>query len=235
MSKYLSPNFNDRKAKIKYLILHYTGMETGQAALKRMCDADAEVSAHYMIDEKGKLYNLVAESKRAWHAGVSSFEGQADVNSLSIGVELVNQGHAYQGYEGGYQDFPEAQMKCLITLCKEIIQRHDIKPWHVIAHSDVAPLRKCDPGEKFDWKRLSKAGIGVWAESFLHSPSVQSKNNISVKEKLKQWGYGYLSNTQEIKSTIIAFQRHFRPQNFDGIMDQETMMILDDLLLQKFR
>jgi N-acetylmuramoyl-L-alanine amidase len=163
----------------------------------------------------------------------SSFEGEREINSCSIGIELVNKGHAYDGYAGGYVDFPELQMQSLIKLCKEILVRYDMKPWHVVAHSDVAPLRKIDPGEKFDWQRLSAEGIGVWPKTEIEILDKDAKDKLMLKDKLQLWGYDYLAEQKEITASISAFQRHFRPQNFSGEIDHETMEILDNLLLQK--
>ncbi len=153
-SKYKSPNFNER---IGYdaavmIVLHYTGMQSAEAALKKLCDPAAEVSAHYVIDEDGTTYQLVDENKRAWHAGVSEWNGETDINSASIGIELVNPGHEF-----GYREFPPAQMESLATLCKDIMSRHDIGS--ILGHSDIAPGRKQDPGELFDWVWLAKAGV----------------------------------------------------------------------------
>ena len=154
MSAYTSPNFNERIGYVAptMIVIHYTGMKTAQDALERLCDPAAEVSAHYVIDEDGTLYQLVEEDKRAWHAGVSEWEGETDINSASIGIELVNPGHEF-----GYREFPPEQMEALSELCKDIMARHDIGT--VLGHSDVAPERKQDPGELFDWGWLAEQGI----------------------------------------------------------------------------
>lgn len=154
MSAYTSPNFNERigYAAPNMIVLHYTGMKTAKDALERLCDPAAEVSAHYVIDEDGTLYQLVDEEKRAWHAGVSKWDGETDINSASIGIELVNPGHEF-----GYRAFPAAQMEALAKLCKDIMTRHDIQT--VLGHSDIAPERKQDPGELFDWQWLADAGV----------------------------------------------------------------------------
>ncbi|MGH1398954.1 MAG: N-acetylmuramoyl-L-alanine amidase [Alphaproteobacteria bacterium] len=154
IKKHTSPNYNERRdgKNPSIIVIHYTGMKTAKAALERLCDPAAEVSAHYLIEENGTLHPLVPEDKRAWHAGVSEWEGETDINSMSIGIELVNLGH-----EHGYHPFPEAQMKTLAKLCKSIMTRHDIKT--VLGHSDIAPTRKIDPGELFDWQYLTTAGI----------------------------------------------------------------------------
>ena len=157
-----SPNFNDRKHPIDMLVLHYTGMETGQAALDRMRDAEAQVSAHYMIWEDGRIVQLVGEDKRAWHAGVSSWQGDDDLNSRSIGIEIVNGGHDWPLTGGVLPPFPDAQIDALIELCQGILERWDIPRSRIVGHSDIAPDRKDDPGEHFPWEQLARAGIGLW-------------------------------------------------------------------------
>ncbi|MEX2202220.1 MAG: N-acetylmuramoyl-L-alanine amidase, partial [Dongiaceae bacterium] len=152
-----SPNHDARRGPVDILLLHYTGMVAAEAALKRLCDPVARVSAHYLIDEDGTLWQLVGEDRRAWHAGVSFWAGESDINARSIGIELQNPGHEF-----GYRAFPEPQMKTLIELAQGILQRHPIPASRVIGHSDVAPTRKEDPGELFDWQRLAAAGIGLW-------------------------------------------------------------------------
>lgn len=154
-----SPNFNERAAgkEINMLVLHYTGMLTAEDALDRMCDSSSEVSAHYMVDEDGEIYQLVDETKRAWHAGVSFWKGETDINSCSIGIEIVNPGHEF-----GYREFPEKQMQSVIALSKQIVEKYPILSENVVGHSDIAPTRKQDPGELFDWKRLAESGIGLW-------------------------------------------------------------------------
>ncbi|MBT4888262.1 MAG: N-acetylmuramoyl-L-alanine amidase [Rhodospirillales bacterium] len=159
MIKRPSPNHNERplETSVDMLVIHYTGMKNCEDALARLCDVEAQVSAHYLIDEDGTLYQMVDENRRAWHAGVSYWRGITDVNAHSIGIELVNPGHEF-----GYRAFPEAQMLTLIDLCKDILSRHDISACNVVGHSDVAPERKQDPGELFDWQRLADAGIAQW-------------------------------------------------------------------------
>lgn len=200
MIDYLSPNFNDRSAEttVDLLILHYTGMKSAQEALDRMCDPAVEVSAHYCIDLDGTVYRLVAEDKRAWHAGVSFWQGARNINDRSIGVELVNKGH-----EWGYHPFPEAQIRALIDLCQGILTRHQaITPARVIGHSDVAPARKQDPGELFPWQRLAQDhGIGIW-------PFPETKDAAG----LARFGY----DVSEYDAALLAWQRHFDP---DAILD----------------
>lgn len=209
-----SPNHDDRGgAVIDMLVLHYTGMETAKAALERLCDPAAKVSAHYTIDEDGTIYALVPEARRAWHAGISSWAGQTDVNARSIGIELVNPGH-----DCGYRDFPEAQIAALTTLCHGILLRYPIPSAHVLGHSDVAPARKEDPGERFPWERLARAGIGLW-------PSSRDANPGS--EALSRFGYDLSAGTDKV---ITAFQRHFRPRKLDGQWDNECAGLLASLL-----
>ncbi|MDJ0922436.1 MAG: N-acetylmuramoyl-L-alanine amidase [Henriciella sp.] len=157
-----SPNFNQRKAAIDMLVLHYTGMETGQAALERMCDPAAEVSAHYMVWEDGRVFQLVPEEKRAWHAGVSTWQGDEDLNSRSIGIEIVNGGHDFPLPGGVLPPYPTAQIEALIDLVQGILARWDIPAHRIVGHSDIAPARKDDPGEHFPWDRLARAGVGLW-------------------------------------------------------------------------
>lgn len=232
--QYKSPNYDDRSdGRVKYLIMHYTGMETGKAALDRLCDEEAKVSAHYMIEENGEVYHLVDESKRAWHAGVSKWENDIGLNDLSIGIELVNTGHPYPGYDSVYRPFPERQMAALIELSKSIVTRQNIKPCYVIGHSDIAWRRKIDPGELFDWYRLAAEGIGVWPDNSINV-ELDGINTADFLEKLKLYGYDIEGCIEDPVMIVSAFQRHFRPRNFDGQLDRETVCILERLLLQKF-
>lgn len=212
-----SPNFDRRPsdAPIDMLVLHYTGMESAAAALERLCDPAAKVSAHYLIDEDGQVTALVDEAKRAWHAGVSSWRGEADVNGRSIGIELVNPGHEF-----GYRDFPDAQMAALEKLATAILKRHPIPPRNVVGHADVAPARKTDPGERFDWRRLAANGIGLWPK---HAAPADADR---VRAMLGRYGY----DTADVAAAITAFQRHFRPSRLDGVVDAETAGRLKALL-----
>ena len=209
-----SPNHDDRGgATIDMLVLHYTGMKTAKAALDRLCDPGAKVSAHYSVDEDGTVYAHVQEARRAWHAGLSSWAGATDINARSIGIELVNPGHEF-----GYRDFPDAQIEALITLCHGIVLRHPIAPARVLGHSDVAPARKEDPGELFPWARLAKAGIGLWPQGIAGELGPEALQR-----------YGYDPNVPR-ESIITAFQRHFRPQKLDGKWDGECAGLLASLL-----
>jgi N-acetylmuramoyl-L-alanine amidase len=214
-----SPNFDDRKAGIDILLLHYTGMQTAQSALDRLCDEAAQVSAHYVIDEEGLVYRLVAEEKRAWHAGASSWKGARDINARPIGIEIVNPGHEF-----GYRAFPLRQMEAVADLAGEILARHAIPSERVLGHSDVAPLRKEDPGELFDWHWLAGQGVGFWAEP---KPSMWS--NAEFERRLTEYGYD-LATLEARDAAIVAFARHFRPANLAPKPDAELKAALHGLI-----
>lgn len=205
-----SPNFNDRQAGVDLLLLHYTGMKSGKESLDRLCDPAAQVSAHYMIEEDGRIFQLVAEEKRAWHAGRSFWAGESDINSRSIGIEIVNPGHEF-----GYRAFPPEQIEAVIALSKQILQRWAIRAARVLAHSDVAPLRKEDPGELFPWRQLADRGVGFWP-----SAKARKASAAEVKGWLASFGYGYLD--EGFAAVLRAVQRRFRPSHIDGLLDPET-------------
>ena len=212
-----SPNHDARPGAVDMLILHYTGMASAAAALDRLCSPEARVSAHYLIDEDGTVWRLVPEDRRAWHAGVSCWRGRRDINGASIGIELVNPGH-----DNGYRAFPDAQMAALEALGRDIIGRHPIPPRHVLGHSDVAPQRKIDPGELFDWRRLARAGIGLWPDFTAPPPAADIAE---LQRQLAEIGYDTpLTGSVDAATTavIAAFQRHFRPSLCDGTADPET-------------
>jgi len=218
-----SPNHDERDgAAIDMLVLHYTGMASGAAALARLVDPAAKVSAHYTIDEDGTVYAMVPEDRRAWHAGVSHWAGAANINSRSIGIELVNPGHEF-----GYHSFPEAQIAALTTLCHSILMRHPIPSWRVLAHSDVAPARKEDPGELFPWERLARAGIGLFP--LPQRGRGQGEGAMLAASDLPRFGYDPAVPPGKL---ITAFQRHFRPKRLTGIWDDECAAILADLLVK---
>ncbi len=206
-----SPNHGPRTAAIDMLVLHYTGMADAAAALARLTSLDSAVSAHYLVDEDGTIWRLVPEDRRAWHAGLSFWRGRRDVNSASIGIELVNPGH-----EWGYRAFPEAQIAALEALAHDIFGRHAIPPHHVLGHSDVAPARKQDPGELFPWERLARAGIGLWPEPPL--PAAPRE----IGPALAAIGY---DPAVAPPAAVAAFQRHFRPARCNGEADAETCAI----------
>jgi len=213
-----SPNFDDRPntTPIDMLVLHYTGMQTPEAALDRLCDAAAKVSAHYLIDEEGTVYALVEEDRSAWHAGVSFWRGATDINARSIGIELVNPGHEF-----GYREFPPPQMAALKELAVKILDRHPIPVRNVVGHADVAPARKTDPGELFDWAGLAAAGIGLWPDG-----DVSAGDPAEVPAMLSDYGY----DVTDAAAAITAFQRHFHPESLVGSADAETAGRLRALL-----
>ena len=236
-----SPNFDYRRGgqKPEMVIIHYTGMTDNQEAIRRLCDPRSIVSTHYVIDDIGECLQLVDENNRAWHAGVSSWAGNDDINSCSIGVELCNPGH-----EHGYKCFPEKQMATLLRLGGDILARHSILPQFVLGHSDVAPTRKFDPGEFFDWRRLAKHGIGMWPDQ---SPAADEHTiretncdaddrDVSLLQgKLARFGYGIEITGRYDEQTalvVMAFQRHFRQNSITGVLDMECEFILDNLLVQ---
>ena len=226
-----SPNFNERVGEgvPDILIMHYTGMKTCAEAVERLTSAEARVSSHYTVDEDGTIYRHVAEAMRAWHAGVSHWRGATDINSRSVGIEIVNPGH-----EWGYRAFPEAQIEAVIRLSQGIVSRHAIPARNVIAHSDIAPGRKTDPGELFPWKRLAQAGIGLWVEAKAGRDASLARPDTGARVAelqalLVRYGYGLeLTSVYDEPTEIVvsAFQRHFRPSRFDGVADAETLAIL---------
>jgi N-acetylmuramoyl-L-alanine amidase len=217
-----SPNWDERALPVSMVVLHYTGMQTGAEALARLCDAQAKVSAHYLVDEDGTVTRMVAEHKRAWHAGKSYWRAITDVNSASIGIELVNPGH-----EWGYRPFPEAQMEALIPLLHGIIQRHDVPRANVVGHSDVAPARKDDPGELFDWELLARYRLALpRPELRVASPYA---NDGAFYLALERFGYDIADGIAAVR----AFQRRWRPATIDGVIDGETSAILFALHLDR--
>lgn len=212
-----SPNFDDRPngQAIDMLVLHYTGMRSMAEAMDRLRDPSAKVSAHYVIDENGDVHRLVQEEKRAWHAGVSSWRGETNVNARSIGIELVNPGHEF-----GYRAFPKAQIEALIPLAQGVLERHPIPARNVVGHSDIAPSRKQDPGELFDWKELALHGIGLWPKAF------QQGQADGLLSGLARFGYDVSNGA----AAVAAFQHRFRPHRIDGKADPECAGILDALL-----
>ena len=229
-------------AQVDMLVLHYTGMESPEAALDRLCDPAQKVSAHYMIDEDGSVFRLVPEERRAWHAGLACWRGDRDINDRSIGIELVNPGH-----DLGYRPFPEEQMAAVERLAREILDRRAIPPERVLGHSDVAPARKCDPGELFDWARLARAGVGLWPPDFdtaegrarEHArerrldPDATDPLIGEVQRGLARFGYEIQATgrlDEPARRVVAAFQRHFRPSRVDGLIDSETARRLEALL-----
>jgi N-acetylmuramoyl-L-alanine amidase len=217
-----SPNWNARALPISMVVLHYTGMRTGAEALERLCSAEAQVSAHYLIDEDGTVTALVPEDKRAWHAGNSYWRGITDINSASVGIELVNPGH-----EWGYRAFPPAQMEALLPLLADIVERNGIAAANVVGHSDIAPARKQDPGELFDWSRLARIGLA--------SPIPRARMNLIYDNPgafylaLERFGYDIADG----HAVVRAFERRWRPTKIEGEIDGQLGGILFELLLER--
>jgi N-acetylmuramoyl-L-alanine amidase len=217
-----SPNWDERMLPVTMVVLHYTGMQTGADALARMCDAKAKVSAHYMIDEDGTVTRMVPEEKRAWHAGKSYWRGITDVNSASVGIELVNPGH-----EWGYRPFTEAQMEALIPLLAAIVQRHQIPIANVVGHSDIAPARKDDPGELFEWELLARYKLALATPKPRISLIYDEPSAFFLA--LERWGYDIADG----RAAVRAFQRRWRPRIIDGEVDGEIGALLFELLLER--
>lgn len=231
-----SPNFGERAGgrAPDMIVLHYTGMETAEGALEWLCVPESQVSCHYFVHEDGQVLQLVRETDRAWHAGKSFWKGETDINSASIGIEIANAGHP-----GGLPEFPDAQIAAVIELCRDCGRRWQIPPERVLAHSDVAPVRKVDPGEKFPWARLHAAGVGHWVEP---SPITsgrffqrgdRGKPVEALQAMLSLYGYGTEINgiySEKTEGDIAAFQRHFRQERVDGIADFSTIDTLHRLL-----
>jgi N-acetylmuramoyl-L-alanine amidase len=230
-----SPNHEPRRvARPDLVLLHYTGMASTDDAVTRLCDPATKLSSHYLVHDDGRVLQLVAEDRRAYHAGLSSWAGTTDINSRSIGIEIGNPGHDF-----GCPPFPDRQIAAVIALCRDIVARHGIKPADVLAHSDVAPGRKRDPGEMFPWRRLAAAGIGLWVEP---SPVVagdalrlgdSGQDVRDLQAALAEYGYGVAVTGQfdQITADVVtAFQRHFRPAKIDGRADSSTIATLRKLM-----
>ena len=232
-----SPNFDNRRSPPDMLVLHYTGMRTADEAVARLRDPEAKVSAHYVVDEDGSILRLVAEERRAWHAGKGVWQGETDCNAASIGIEIVNPGHEF-----GYRGFPEVQIDAVIRLIGDIRSRWTIPDARIIGHSDLAPERKQDPGERFPWKRLAGEGHGLWFEpaperiEALGAPLGVGDEGLGVivlRAGLHRLGYGLPPGgdyDEATKLTVEAFQRHWRPAKVDGVADGETRATLMGVL-----
>jgi N-acetylmuramoyl-L-alanine amidase len=218
-----SPNHDARgcPARIDMLVLHYTGMRSAEAALERLCDPAARVSAHYVVEENGTIWRLVPEHLRAFHAGTSCWEGETGLNALSLGIEIVNPGH-----EWGYRPFPAAQMDAVERLCRDLLARHPIPPHRVVGHSDIAPDRKTDPGELFDWARLARAGIGIWPTINPPGPGMEIDRPRCLAELAE---IGYCASRELERAVLTAFQRRFRPSCCDGRLDIGTAMRISEV------
>ena len=234
-----SPNHGERRAgsAIDMIVLHYTGMQDTNAALERLCSPQSELSAHYVVFEDGRIIQSVPEGRRAWHAGVSSWAGETDINSCSIGIEIANPGHDF-----GYPDFSRRQIAAVIALCRGIIARRNVPADRVLAHSDVAPARKRDPGEKFPWHLLYDSGVGHLVRP---APIIDGKRLAPgdhgeavgvLQSLLAQYGYGLTvtgSYDDATSAVVTAFQRHFRPALCDGVADESTLETLRMLLASR--
>ena len=237
MTQAPSPNFDERTLPISLLILHYTGMETGEAALERMTDADAKVSAHYMVEEDGRIFQLVDEERRAWHAGLSEWQGETNINSCSIGIEIVNGGHDWPNADGSLPPFPDAQIIAVIALCKDIESRHGRLT--LLGHSDIAPMRKIDPGEHFPWSGLAAAGLGYWPKvqsddrRVLFDAGSRDRGVAILQRGLAHIGYSArVSGVMDEDTGLIveALQRRYRPDQIDGVVDIQTMEVIKVLV-----
>ena len=234
MKNFYSPNFNKKKRlinSIKLVIIHYTGMQSERESIKRLCSPLSKVSAHYLIGKNGKIFKLVEDRHIAWHAGKSRWKKFNNLNKNSIGIELVNKGHQY-----GYSSFKKKQISTLLKLCKTLKKKYKIKTKNFLGHSDIAPLRKIDPGEKFPWEFLSINKIGIWHDFRSNFLRKYRKLKVSKKE-VKKFKFfltriGYFlpkDKTKSFKRTTKAFQRHFRRQLINGILDKECLIIADNL------
>jgi N-acetylmuramoyl-L-alanine amidase len=235
-----SPNHGERGggARPSLIVLHYTGMEDAAEALARLRAPESEVSAHYLVFEDARIVQCVPEDRRAWHAGVSAWNGLTDINTHSIGIEIANPGHEF-----GYTDFPSAQIDAVIALCRDIVDRHGIRADRVLGHSDVAPARKLDPGEKFPWRTLHAAGIGHWTEP---APVGSRRGALTLgasgadvralQQDLRRYGYAIEATgsfDEATQQVVRAFQRHFRPARVDGLADRSTRRTLAALLASR--
>jgi N-acetylmuramoyl-L-alanine amidase len=217
-----SPNFDERKQPISILVLHYTGMVDGPSAIERLCDLSSKVSCHYLVEEDGRILRMVPEEKRAWHAGQSYWRGHQDINSCSIGIEMVNPGHEF-----GYRPFPEAQIEALVPLVADIKERHGITRGNIVGHSDVAPTRKQDPGELFPWHQLARLRLALPRPTKnLLDPNWTDSGFLLALER-----FGY--DVSDRLAAVVGFQRRFRPELIDGEIDGECRAILLALLLPK--
>jgi N-acetylmuramoyl-L-alanine amidase len=228
-----SPNFDPRTTPPDTIVLHYTGMPTGEAAIERLRDPAAKVSSHYVVEEDGRIFRLVPEERRAWHAGVSFWKGVRDINTASVGIEIVNPGHEF-----GYRPFPDAQIASVIALVADIRTRWTVDNDRIVGHSDVAPERKDDPGELFPWKRLAEAGHGLWVEppAAPGAPLAEGEESTGVfalQAGLTRLGYDCAPSGKfdaHTKAVVTAFQRHWRQEAVDGIADGQTRARLIGLL-----
>lgn len=232
-----SPNYGDRNKGLTpdMIVLHYTGMPDAEGAITRLCSDGTDVSAHYIVLEEGRIVQTVPEAKRAWHAGSSFWAGEDDINSCSIGIEIINRGHDW-----GYPDYPARQIAAVTALCRGILLRRNMPTHRVLGHSDVAPARKKDPGEKFPWHLLASSGVGHW----VHPAPIVAGEGLrtgadgdqvkALQQALARYGYSIeITGIYDVPTTevVTAFQRHFRPERIDGVADLSTLETLEALLV----
>lgn len=231
-----SPNFGERNngRLPDMIVLHYTGMPDAEGAITRLCSPGTDVSAHYIVLEDGRVVQTVPESKRAWHAGVAHWAGEDDINSCSIGIEIINRGHDW-----GYPNFPSRQIAAVTALCRGLMLRHALPSHRVLGHSDVAPPRKKDPGEKFPWHSLANSGVGHWVmpapivAGDILRPGAEGDEVLALQQSLARYGYDIEASgtyTPATMDVVTAFQRHFRPARVDGMADLSTRTTLQALL-----
>jgi len=236
ISNLYSPNFEFKikrpNSSIKLIIIHYTGMQSQRESINRLCNPKSKVSSHYLVGQNGRVYRLVNDNRIAWHAGVSCWGKFKNVNKCSIGIELVNKGHKL-----GYENFKKKQLLSLKKICNQLRNKYKIKKQNIIGHSDVAPLRKADPGEKFPWKKFSNDGIGIWhfhrsnfLKKYRKKKILKKKDVIKFVRNLKKIGYCLTNNRKSLlNKTVVAFQRHYRQELINGVMDKECLIISQNL------
>jgi len=235
IKKIFSPNYDRKKRafnSVQIIVFHYTGMQSERESIKRLCNPNSKVSSHYLINQRGKIFSLIQNRYVAWHAGKSCWGKHKNLNKNSIGIELVNKGHQF-----GYTGFKKKQISSLVNLCKKLIKKYKIKKKNIVGHSDIAPLRKIDPGEKFPWKYLAKNKVGIWHD---YEPNLLRKfrrTKVLIQEDKKRFvknlnkiGYCLSAHNKPFFiKTISAFQRHFRKELINGILDKECFMIAQNL------
>ena len=230
-----SPNFDQKKRSsksIKLLVIHYTGMQSERESIMRLCNPKYKVSSHFVINQNGKIYRLVQDDQTAWHAGKSCWGKYKNLNKNSIGIELINKGHRF-----GYTNYKKKQLMSLIKICKTLIKKYKIQKKNIVGHSDISPLRKVDPGEKFPWKHLAKKNIGIWhsykpiiLRKFRRIKISKKKNKIKFIKNLKKIGYCFPINNKSFFTKIVkAFQRHYRKEAINGLLDKECLIIAENL------
>ena len=234
-NSFSSPNFDKKKrskSSIKIIVIHYTGMQSERESLLRLCNPKSKVSSHFVINKNGRIYRLVQDNRIAWHAGKSCWREYRNLNKNSIGIELVNKGHQF-----GYTNFKKKQLLSLIKICKNLIKKYKIKKKYIVGHSDIASLRKIDPGEKFPWKQLSLKKIGIWhkcnpslLKKYRNIKILEKKDKIKFVKNLKKIGYCFSNKRKfSLTKTIKAFQRHYRPELINGNFDKECAIIAKNL------